>query len=145
MHSETQACYNSMAERPVLSSNNQSGQHCPPPWTELNELSSNTLGGKVLFSTDDWFAPAEMVLSSDAAVWKEGFTEQVLLYIFVPFVDACDRASGWMVGKLEGRGSLVMTGASLNLDCLVQLLVLSSILLSSLEIMLQEQVYRELG
>merc|ERR1719342_1766367 len=65
-----------MAERPALSSNNQSGQHCPPPWTELNELSSNALGGKVLFSTDDWFAPAEMLLSSDAAVWKEGFTEQ---------------------------------------------------------------------
>jgi len=74
VHSETQDC--NMAERPVLSSNNQSGQHCPPSWTELNELSSNTLGGKVLFSTDDWFAPAEMLLNSDAAVWKEGFTEQ---------------------------------------------------------------------
>ena len=91
-----------MAERPALSSNNQSGQHCPPPWTELNELSSNTLGGKVLFSTDDWFAPAEMLLSSDAAVWKEGFTEQVLLYIFAPvFMLVIGQVDGWLGNTKE--------------------------------------------
>ena len=47
-----------------------------PEWTELNTLSCATLGSSVLFSTDDWFAAAENLLSPEPAVWKEGFTEQ---------------------------------------------------------------------
>ena len=47
-----------------------------PEWTELNTLSCVTLGSSVLFSTDDWFASAENLLSPEPAVWREGFTEQ---------------------------------------------------------------------
>ena len=47
-------------------------------WTELNTLSCATLGSSVLFSTDDWFASAENLLSPEPAVWswREGFTDQ---------------------------------------------------------------------
>ena len=61
-----------MADRPSTSSFGKA-----PAWTELNDLSSETLGSEVLFSTDDWFAAAEMLLNSEEAQWKEGFTEQV--------------------------------------------------------------------
>ena len=65
-----------MAERPSLSSRTS-----VPAWTELNNLTSSSLGGEVLFSTDDWFAAAEMLLSDEEPQWREGFTEQVnILY-----------------------------------------------------------------
>jgi len=48
----------------------------PPTWTELNDLSSSSIGGEVIFSTDDWFAAAENLLSTSDPQWKEGFTEQ---------------------------------------------------------------------
>jgi len=60
-----------MAERPSLSSRTS-----VPAWTELNNLTSSSLGGEVLFSTDDWFAAAEMLLSDEEPQWREGFTEQ---------------------------------------------------------------------
>ena len=34
-----------------------------------------------MFATDDWFAHAENLLSSAEPVWKEGFTEQVNLFL----------------------------------------------------------------
>ena len=61
-----------MAERPSLSFKTS-----VPAWTELNNLTSSSLGGEVLFSTDDWFAAAEMLLSDEEPQWREGFTEQV--------------------------------------------------------------------
>ena len=61
-----------MAERPSLSSRTSA-----PSWTELNNLTSSSLGGEVLFSTDDWFAAAEMLLSDEEPQWREGFTDQV--------------------------------------------------------------------
>ncbi|XP_044742781.1 allantoicase-like [Chrysoperla carnea] len=48
----------------------------PPKFTELNELCSQRNGGKILFATDDWFAPAECMLSDDEPVFKVGlYTE----------------------------------------------------------------------
>lgn len=64
-----------------------------PSFTELNDLTCEDIGGKVLFATDDWFAgtfdkpfkekffqksfeiAAENLLKSEAPVWKEGFTD----------------------------------------------------------------------
>jgi len=60
-----------MAERPSLSCSRSA-----PAWTELNTLSSSSLGAEVLFSTDDWFAGAEMLLSDAGPEWREGFTAQ---------------------------------------------------------------------
>ena len=60
-----------MADRPTKVSGAEA-----PGWSQLNNLSCATLGSKILFSTDDWFAEAENLLSSEAAVWQEGFTEQ---------------------------------------------------------------------
>ena len=66
------ACFQHiMATRPV-----ESVVLDKPRWTELNDLSAASCGGEVLFSTDDWFAPAEMMLNSQPAEWREGFTEQ---------------------------------------------------------------------
>jgi len=60
-----------MADRPIRSAATKT-----PTWTELNELTSSSLGGEILFATDDWFAAAECLLEPSPAVWKEGFTEQ---------------------------------------------------------------------
>merc|ERR1719347_2580485 len=60
-----------MAERP----SSMSGVS-EPSWCQLNNLTCATLGTKIIFATDDWFAEAENLLSSEAAVWREGFTEQ---------------------------------------------------------------------
>lgn len=50
--------------------------HHKPKFTELNDLASEKVGGKILFSTDDWFAEAENLLKPEPPVWKEGvFTE----------------------------------------------------------------------
>ncbi|XP_015585513.1 allantoicase [Cephus cinctus] len=47
-----------------------------PKFVELNELASESNGGKILFATDDWFANAENLLKDHEPVWKEGvFTE----------------------------------------------------------------------
>ncbi len=35
---------------------NETGGEKPPKFTELNDLTSENLGGKILFATDDWFA-----------------------------------------------------------------------------------------
>lgn len=45
-------------------------ENVPPKFTELNELASRLNGGKILFATDDWFAEAENLLSSEEAVFK---------------------------------------------------------------------------
>ncbi len=34
----------------------------PPKFTELNDLSSEKIGGKILFATDDWFAGKKLLL-----------------------------------------------------------------------------------
>jgi len=47
----------------------------PPSFTELNDLSCEDIGGRVIFATDDWFAAAENLLKSEEPIWKEGFTE----------------------------------------------------------------------
>jgi len=60
-----------MGERPLATASTKA-----PAWTELNELSSSSLGGQVLFATDDWFAAAECLLQPGPPVWREGFTDQ---------------------------------------------------------------------
>jgi len=60
-----------MADRPL-----SSAVLAAPKWTELNDLSSSSVGGEVLFSTDDWFAAAERLLETKPAEWREGFTQQ---------------------------------------------------------------------
>ena len=35
-------------------------------------LASTVLGSKIVFVTDEWFAPAENLLSAEEPVWKEG-------------------------------------------------------------------------
>lgn len=47
-----------------------------PRYTELNELSSKSNGGKILFATDDWFAEAERLLEDSAPSFDpEAYTE----------------------------------------------------------------------
>lgn len=59
-----------MAERPHESFQKQ------PKFTELNDLVAEKVGGKILFSTDDWFAVADNLLKAGPAEWREGaFTE----------------------------------------------------------------------
>ena len=60
-----------MAERPLQVSGAEA-----PGWSQLNNLSCATLGTKIIFATDDWFAEAENLLVAEPAVWQEGFTEQ---------------------------------------------------------------------
>ncbi|KAK8731582.1 hypothetical protein OTU49_007379, partial [Cherax quadricarinatus] len=61
-----------MAQRPVVSTSRDQ----KPKFAELNNLISEKLGGRVLFTTDDWFAVAENMLKENEAEWKEGeFTE----------------------------------------------------------------------
>ncbi|XP_045188787.2 allantoicase-like [Mercenaria mercenaria] len=43
-----------------------------PDFTDSNDLASEQVGGKVVFATDDWFAPAENLIKEEAAVFKEG-------------------------------------------------------------------------
>ena len=96
-----------MAERPSLSS-----RTAAPAWTELNNLTSSSLGGEVLFSTDDWFAAAEMLLNDEEAQWREGFTEQVKIFYLKNDDDDGnnDRVNGWMDGRQGGREYQGMTG-----------------------------------
>jgi allantoicase len=47
-----------------------------PDFTTLTDLASTQIGGLVLFATDEWFAPAQMLLDSSPPVFKEGlFTD----------------------------------------------------------------------
>ena len=36
-----------------------------PFWSELTDVASSAIGGKILFATDDWFASAEQLVSPD--------------------------------------------------------------------------------
>ncbi|XP_053565691.1 probable inactive allantoicase [Bombina bombina] len=48
----------------------------PPEFIQMNNLASETVGGKVLFATDDWFAPAENLLKKSDPEFKPGlFTD----------------------------------------------------------------------
>ena len=48
----------------------------PPFWGELADLVSPSLGGTVLFATDDWFAAAENIIQDSPPVFKPSkFTE----------------------------------------------------------------------
>ncbi|KAK2157115.1 hypothetical protein LSH36_198g04010 [Paralvinella palmiformis] len=49
-------------------STKRSGQK--PSFTELNDLISSKIGGKVIFSTDDWFATAENLIKAEEAVFE---------------------------------------------------------------------------
>lgn len=41
-----------------------------PSFTELNEISSELNGSKIIFATDDWFAPAENLLKQEEPIFK---------------------------------------------------------------------------
>ncbi|CAN0465999.1 unnamed protein product [Rangifer tarandus platyrhynchus] len=43
----------------------------PPDFTQLIDLASEFVGGKILFATDDFFAPAENLLKRDSPRFKE--------------------------------------------------------------------------
>ncbi|XP_052501374.1 probable inactive allantoicase [Budorcas taxicolor] len=43
----------------------------PPDFTQLIDLASESVGGKILFATDDFFAPAENLLKRDNPSFKE--------------------------------------------------------------------------
>ncbi|KAJ7390709.1 hypothetical protein OS493_022788 [Desmophyllum pertusum] len=43
-----------------------------PAFVDLNDLSCNRVGGKILFATDDWFAEAENLLKPGPPEWHEG-------------------------------------------------------------------------
>ncbi|KAM4694671.1 putative inactive allantoicase isoform 1-T2 [Discoglossus pictus] len=48
----------------------------PPDFIQMNNLASENVGGKVLFATDDWFAPAENLLKKTEPEFKAGlFTD----------------------------------------------------------------------
>ena len=40
-----------------------------PYWSELTDVASSGIGGKILFATDDWFAGAESLVSPDPPVF----------------------------------------------------------------------------
>ncbi|XP_055982656.1 probable inactive allantoicase [Sorex fumeus] len=42
-----------------------------PDFTQLIDMASESVGGKVLFSTDDFFAPAENLIKSESPMFKE--------------------------------------------------------------------------
>ncbi|KAJ3266916.1 hypothetical protein HK104_006008, partial [Borealophlyctis nickersoniae] len=42
-----------------------------PDFTSLTELASSAVGGRILFATDDFFAPAEALLSDADPLWDE--------------------------------------------------------------------------
>jgi len=45
-------------------------------WRNETELANSGVGGQILFATDDFFSPAEAMLSQEDPVWKEEeFTE----------------------------------------------------------------------
>ncbi|KAH3699563.1 allantoicase-like [Dreissena polymorpha] len=44
-----------------------------PDFTEYNDLASSKNGGRLLFATDDWFAPAENLLKDEAPIFREGY------------------------------------------------------------------------
>lgn len=47
-----------------------------PEYSTLTDLASTAIGGRIIFASDEWFAPAAMFLSPDPPVFKEGlFTE----------------------------------------------------------------------
>ncbi|XP_060566892.1 allantoicase-like [Ruditapes philippinarum] len=50
----------------------QSSSTTAPFFTDYNDLASDQVGGKVLFATDDWFAPAENLIKDESPVFKEG-------------------------------------------------------------------------
>lgn len=50
----------------------QSAQQKCPAFSDLNDLVSEQNGGRILFATDDWFAPAENLIKDEKPVFKEG-------------------------------------------------------------------------
>eukprot|EP00047_Mylnosiga_fluctuans_P021076 m.100134 g.100134 ORF g.100134 m.100134 type:complete len:389 (-) comp8741_c0_seq2:2032-3198(-) len=47
-----------------------------PKFANLTDLASAAVGGKILFSTDDWFASADNMLKTNEPEWREGvYTE----------------------------------------------------------------------
>ncbi|XP_077009210.1 putative inactive allantoicase isoform X2 [Tamandua tetradactyla] len=42
-----------------------------PDFTQLIDMASESVGGKILFATDDFFAPAENLIKSDPPIFKE--------------------------------------------------------------------------
>ncbi|ELT91657.1 hypothetical protein CAPTEDRAFT_219028 [Capitella teleta] len=60
-----------MADEPISET-----QRDIPKFTELNDLVSEKIGGKVIFATDDWFATAENLLKvSETSFDPDAFTE----------------------------------------------------------------------
>ncbi|XP_056420095.1 probable inactive allantoicase isoform X2 [Hyla sarda] len=52
------------------------GERPAPVFVQMNDLACESVGGKVLFATDDWFAPAENLLKKSDPEFKAGlFTE----------------------------------------------------------------------
>ncbi|XP_078354837.1 allantoicase-like [Oculina patagonica] len=43
-----------------------------PAFVDLNDLSCERVGGKILFATDDWFGVAENLLKPGSPEWREG-------------------------------------------------------------------------
>ncbi|KAG8445598.1 hypothetical protein GDO86_010395, partial [Hymenochirus boettgeri] len=54
----------------------ESNDHPIPVFMQMNNLACESVGGKILFATDDWFAPAENLLKKTDPEFKPGlFTE----------------------------------------------------------------------
>lgn len=66
----------------------------PPEWVSiLPDVASEDVGGTVIFATDEWFAPASMLLQSHEPVWKE--------HDFTPFGKWMD---GWESRRRRTEG-----------------------------------------
>ena len=61
----------------------------------LIDLAQSRLGSKIVYKTDEFFAPAKRIINSWTPVFKEG----VLI----------NTANGWMVGKQEEKEPKVTT------------------------------------
>ncbi len=81
-------------------------------YTLATDLASSSTGGEIVFATDDFFAPAESLISPEEPVWKEeAFTEfgTSETWQLIP------QESGWTDGKLAEKELLDTIGASSNL------------------------------
>ena len=43
-----------------------------PQYLQMTELANTQVGGKILFATDEWFAPASCLLKPEPPEWREG-------------------------------------------------------------------------
>ncbi|CAM9899492.1 unnamed protein product [Discosporangium mesarthrocarpum] len=57
-----------------MTESRQSKAPQPPDWTELTDLACCSVGGCVIFATDEWFAPSHRMLLESSPIFNDEFT-----------------------------------------------------------------------